>query len=149
MHAEIHEGKPGQGPRVPTRHLRALAKRGELELTVRGESMVPSLEPGDRIRIAWRRVLLPGDVIAFENSDGRVLVHRVLGPRPSRGSLAWMTRADATGQVDPPVPVDRVIGRVVAINEVKSAARISLPDRFSSLALYSRRLGRALARRFR
>lgn len=109
--------------------------------------MLPTLEPGSRIRISWRRLLLPGDVIAFENSDGRVLVHRVLGPRPIRGRLAWMTRADATGQIDPPVSTDRVIGRVVAVNETKSSAHVSLPDRFSSLVLYSRRLAGALARR--
>lgn len=93
--------------------LREMARESPVELIVRGSCMAPRLADGARVRIAAARLYWPGDVVAFQAPDGRLRLHRLLGYRPAPGGLACVTRGDHCPCHDDPVPLDRVLGRIV------------------------------------
>lgn len=126
--------------------LHTMAAEGPLELDIRGESMTPVLSSGTRVRVAPSRVYLPGDLIAFPRStDGRLLVHRMIGWSLSRGRLELVARGDARAGADPPVVTRDVLGRVT--HAAGDAVRVPLAARVRSLARYAHYLAvRALAR---
>jgi len=93
--------------------LRAAASAGDLTLRIAGECMRPALVPGDFVSVRPARLLFPGDLVAFVGNDRRLTVHRVLGYRPGR-PWTLLTQADGAPEPDSPVPLDRVLGRVVA-----------------------------------
>jgi hypothetical protein len=124
------------------RGARELAAERPLAATVRGGSMAPLLADGDRVELAPARWPLPGDVVAFQAVDGRLVVHRLLGYRWSAGGLACVTQGDASPDPDPPVPRDRLLGRVVA----PSGALPSLAVRAGAAGALLRRGLRKLAR---
>lgn len=95
--------------------LRDLARERPVAVTVRGGCMAPWIADGDRVEVAPARLYWPGDVIVFRAPDGRWLVHRLLGWRWWRGGLAGVTRGDGCPCHDAPVPLDRVLGRVVGV----------------------------------
>ena len=111
--------KPGPPP-LPEprarllRGVRELTGEGPLGARVRGGSMAPLLADGDRVELAPARWPLPGDLVAFETGDGRLVVHRLLGYRWTAGGIACVTQGDASPAPDPPVPRSRLLGRVVA-----------------------------------
>ena len=83
---------------------------------VRGESMQPTLRPGQLLAVEFApERLARGDMLIFRQGD-LLLVHRLLGPeRPINGRRRLRTRGDGTLALDPPVDLERVIGRVVAL----------------------------------
>lgn len=86
-------------------------------LPVQGPSMLPTLAPGGEILVSLGRFRPAlGDVALFSSVSGLV-VHRCAGTRPSgdSGERALRFRGDGRATFDPPVPYDRVRGRVVAI----------------------------------
>ena len=107
--------------------------------------MAPLLRDGDRVELAPARWPLPGDLVAFEAGDGRLVVHRLLGYRWTAGGLACVTQGDASPAPDPPVPRARLLGRVVAPAAVlptagrRGRALLALARR--ALAGAARRLG--------
>lgn len=91
--------------------LRALlASAGELRLVVAGSSMKPTILAGDSVVIrplaGAPRV---GDVVVYSRG-GRLWCHRVLLPGRS-----VITKGDARGRPDAPVPKRDIIGRAVAL----------------------------------
>ncbi len=119
--------------------LRGLAWEGTLELRVAGSCMTPDLEDGATVRVGRARLYLPGDVVAFADRTGRLVLHRLIGYRPTGAGLALWTQADAGAVPDAPVPLDRVIGRVMG--KVAAGRRASAARRFLRLAA-SRLFGR-------
>jgi hypothetical protein len=120
-----------------------LLKRSEsiLESQVRGHSMGPTLPDGVHVRIqcGTRRVRQPGAVVTFLTEPGLV-THRVVACRGDH----VLTRGDATGACDPPVPLDCVLGTVDAWRlgnnwlPVPGPPRRSLAGRFgSALSLFA------------
>ncbi len=93
--------------------LREMARESPVELTVRGSCMAPRLADGERVQIVAARRYWPGDVVAFQAPDGRLRLHRLLGYRPASGQLACVTQGDHCPCHDDPVPLDRVLGRIV------------------------------------
>lgn len=93
--------------------MRDLARERPVAVTVRGGCMAPWIADGERVEVAPARFYLPGDMIVFRAPDGRWLVHRLLGWRWWRGGLAGVTRGDGCPCHDAPVPLARVLGRVV------------------------------------
>jgi len=89
--------------------LTALPNGQELTLTVRGDSMLPALEDGDRVRVTRSKMAWPGDIVLVPIGD-RLVMHRMLGLRLVGGKLAMVTRGDATSKHDPATPVADVIG---------------------------------------
>ncbi len=83
---------------------------------VRGESMQPTLRPGQLLAVEFApERLARGDMLIFRQGD-LLLVHRLLGPaRPIHGRPRLRTRGDGALTLDPPVDLDRVVGRVVAL----------------------------------
>ena len=90
----------------------ALRSSGHLRLRVRGESMLPTLWPGDIAEIAAcsRQEVRRGEIVlAFH--DGRFFLHRYLsvGPRD-----AFITRGDSMPGPDLALPAGALLGRLVS-----------------------------------
>jgi hypothetical protein len=126
--------------------LRALARERPVEVTVRGGCMAPLLADGERVAVAPARLYWPGDVVVFQAADGRLLVHRLLGFRRAAGALACVTRGDGVPRHDAPVPLSRVLGRVVAPRRARPAVADRLRAALAFLRLAARRLLREPAR---
>ena len=118
--------------------LRDLAREAPVEVEVRGGCMAPRLADGERVRVAAARFYWPGDVVVFRAPDGRLLAHRVLGLRfhrfQGRGGFALVTRGDSCVVHDAPVPLARVLGRVMGAAP-GPAVRAAALRRFLGLAL--------------
>jgi hypothetical protein len=107
------DGAPPTSGTVPIA-LGRMASEGPLTIPVRGTCMEPWLSDGDRVEVRRRRWYWPGDVVAFQDRRGRLVVHRLLGWRPARGGLRLLTQADAASRADSSVPRSHVVGRVQA-----------------------------------
>jgi len=88
-----------------------LASAGTIILPVAGQSMMPTLQPDDKVQIHPFPFedLAPGDIIAFYQ-DGKPLVHRV----KVRVGLGLLTCGDNNILLDPLVTRENYIGRVSA-----------------------------------
>ena len=132
-------------PGLPFEAVRDLAREAPVAVTVRGVSMAPRLVDGDRVEIAPARLYWPGDVVAFRNADGHLIVHRFLGYRLRAGRLACVTRGDAASLPDAPVPLGSLLGCVV---RVRRAGLVTPTDRvravFGFLGLAAASIGRLL-----
>ncbi len=111
-----------------------LHRSGFLRLRLRGESMLPTLWPGDEVEIAScsRSDLKHGD-IALAFSNARFVLHRVF-KIPSAGEV--ITRGDAMPGPDSAFPAEAIVGRVVQVT--RGGLRFSLSHRFT---LWQRGLG--------
>jgi len=88
--------------------------RGTLQ--VRGESMAPTLRPGNLVAVDFSRASVRrGDILVFRQAD-YLTVHRLLGTaRLSDGSPCLRTRGDGRNRLDPALDRARVHGRVFAV----------------------------------
>ena len=91
-------------------------------VTVRGESMRPGLEPGDRLVVVGLLRGRPGDVVAVvdprtdRRTGGRVLVKRVAAVDPGDGRVTVLgdnPGASTDSRTFGPVRPERVLGRAV------------------------------------
>ncbi len=57
---------------------------------VRGDSMLPTLRPGDRLLVSYRRRPKPGDVVVARFADGTVAVKRAA----ERRTAGWWLLSD-------------------------------------------------------
>jgi len=89
---------------------------GTVELDVAGTSMLPTLSPGDRVRIRLdRRTPKVGEIVVFSQGDS-IVVHRYLGPAAARdGTPCLRSRGDGRSELDPPLFRERMIGTAVAV----------------------------------
>jgi len=94
--------------------VRGLASEDGISFRVAGVCMAPSLADGARITVAPARFYWPGDVVAFLSASDRLVVHRVIGYRPTAARLLLWTQADESRAPDAPVPMERVLGRAMA-----------------------------------
>lgn len=85
-------------------------------LGVRGTSMLPSLWPGDRLRIrpADPRTLDLGEVVLCAR-EGRLIAHRLVDLRARAGGPLLITRGDRLRHRDSPFGPEALVGRVVAV----------------------------------
>lgn len=139
---------PGSSPSPSTlAALRALAQEHPVEVTVRGGCMAPLVADGERVAVAPARRYWPGDVVVFQAADGRLLVHRLLGFRRLAGALACVTRGDGCPCPDAPVPLTRLLGRVVAPDRARAAPADRLRAVLGFLRLGLRHVARRRTRR--
>ena len=88
-----------------------LRASGRLRLQVRGESMLPTLWPGDVVEIARSALkdVQPGEIVlAFR--DGRFFLHRLLARTEAGG---FLLRGDSMPRRDPEFPSEALVGRLV------------------------------------
>lgn len=111
-----------------------LRRSGLLRLQVHGESMLPSLWPGDTVEIATCPLpdVQPGEIVLAFRED-RLFLHRFLA---HRGADGFLLRGDAMAAPDPMFGSTAFQGRLVQI--VRGGQTIPPPIR---LRRWSRALG--------
>lgn len=87
-----------------------LAEGRAVTFLIRGDSMVPTLNPGDRITVVPLDLskLRPGDLLVYVSADYDVITHRLVS---MDGDYAIL-RGDNKTQDDPPVHISRILGKV-------------------------------------
>lgn len=89
----------------------ALRQSGRLRLRVHGQSMLPTLWPGDVVEIASCSM---GDVrsheIVLAEREGRLFLHRFVAPCAPSG---FRLRGDSKPGCDPQYPPEALLGRLV------------------------------------
>ena len=109
--------------------LKTFAREGPLTVAVDGDCMQGTMPCGSVLRLESERKYWPGDVIAFKRKDGKIVCHRLLGYVPGRNGWCVITRAENSVQVDKPVLLSSVLGKVTLIDdepfhpELKTRAR--------------------------
>ena len=93
--------------------LRALAAERALLVRVAGTCMAPDLSDRAAVAVKASSFYLPGDVVAFADRSGHLVAHRAIGYHPSGRTLELWTQSDAADAPDAPVPLERVLGKVV------------------------------------
>ena len=95
--ADVLRGNPGS--------------RQTVRLRVHGESMLPTLWPGDVVEIESCSLasVRPGD-IALAHAEGRLFLHRFV---ELRSPEAFVMRGDSMPASDPQFPAQALIGRLV------------------------------------
>ena len=88
-----------------------LRRGGRLRLQVRGESMLPTLWPGDVVEIASCSLddVRPGEIV-LARRDGRLFLHRLAAPCTPNG---FLLRGDSMPGPDPRFPPEALLGRLV------------------------------------
>lgn len=111
--------------------MKALRRRGRVQLRVWGVSMLPSLWPGDLLTLqtATPEDVIPGD-IGLVVRNKRCFIHRVVAKQIGEDSISFVTRGDAMPDNDP-IAAAEFLGLVTA---VRRADRTFVPARRLSLA---------------
>jgi hypothetical protein len=111
----------------------ALRHGGRLRLQVRGESMLPSVWPGDRVEIADCQFedVHPGEIVLALRED-RLFLHRFLA---HRGEDGFLLRGDSMPAPDPIFPSTAFQGRLVHIVRAGRTMLLPVPLRPWSRAL--------------
>jgi phage repressor protein C with HTH and peptisase S24 domain len=61
--------------------------------------MLPTLRPGDRLLVSYRRLPRPGDLVVARFADGTVAVKRAAERRTTRsGASGWWLTSDNPGE---------------------------------------------------
>ena len=97
-----------RGAIVETMH-EVLAQGRAITFTVRGDSMAPALQDGDQVRIVASdpSKLQPGEVVMYVDAGSQIITHRVVRVE----GTTLITKGDNRHHDDPPVPVERVLGK--------------------------------------
>ena len=111
----------------------------ELTTSFLGESMLPSIAPGDAVRLRFTREVAPGDVVLFI-WRGHLGLHRAIAV-----SERWvLTRGDNNRLPDPPLQRNEVLARVL---DAPPAPASRFVDRLTARAMRtSPRLGTLMIR---
>jgi hypothetical protein len=105
--------------------------KGELWIPVSGNSMLPTIRPGDRVLLTpTRRRLARGDVVIVALGT-KVILHRVV----SLVNQVVVTRGDSCQVGDPPIEADRVFARAVAVRHDRVLTTLTPTLRFGVAAL--------------
>jgi signal peptidase len=88
----------------------------EVRVRVAGSSMVPTLWPGDELRVRALELaeLSRGDLLLFVR-DGRLCTHRLVDRLDDAGVSRLITCGDAAIKSDPPIAVSEILGTVASI----------------------------------
>jgi len=111
----------------------ALLSEGKtIRIKANGYSMYPSIKPGSIIIIeplSQKGNPVPGEIIAITRESGLV-VHRLIKIEIKDGIRSYIARGDSNAYADPPIPLERIAGRVVraepsGINPEPASIRIN------------------------
>jgi len=111
-----------------TRLAQALGSGGGFRLTVEGDSMRPSLEPGDCViaEPLRGRTPEPGDVVVIRGVGDRAAVHRVVARQRRRTGWLLATIGDAMRHLDGVVGEASILGYVVAVE--RQGSQLPIPQ---------------------
>lgn len=127
--------------------IRSLAAGERFAFRVSGTSMLPVLREGDEVkaqRCAGPSGLSLGELLVVELPDAGLVVHRLLW-KEREAARTW---GDGSGRMDPPVPWQDVLGRVVeASRDGASVLPGGLARRWAWLRHFSTAAARWLRRR--
>jgi hypothetical protein len=97
---------------------------GRLRLHVRGESMLPTLWPGDLAEIEACSLKDVGfSDLVLATRDGRLFLHRFL---TRVGDSTFVTRGDSMPGADPAFESEALLGKLVAASRMKSPVAVAL-----------------------
>ena len=107
--ASLSETRLAERSAVAAESLRA---SGRLRLSVRGESMLPSLWPGDVVEIASCSIdkVQPGEIV-LAMREGRFFLHRFLA---RSGPATFLLRGDSVPTSDVSYSNEALLGRLVS-----------------------------------
>lgn len=105
---------------------RAASGAGPLWIDATGDSMRPVLLAGDRVQVVAAGRPRWGEIWAFCDATGAVVVHRYRRAHP-RGHIF---HGDAVARSDAAVPAEHLIGRVVAIDRQGTRRSLGPVDRW-------------------
>ena len=93
-----------------------LRSRGTMQLRAWGNSMLPSLWPGDLLTIqsVTHEEAVPGDVVLVLRNK-RFFIHRLVEKQGVQACLSLITRGDAMPDRDPPSAASQLLGRVAVV----------------------------------
>lgn len=100
---------------------------GRVRVRVTGMSMIPAVWPGDVLVVERRAAekIERGEIAVAERS-GRLVAHRVIGPRADAGlklTATITTRGDSQLAADEPLRAEELLGTVVSIERGAGARR--------------------------
>jgi len=107
--------------------LEALLEGGlAVGLPVAGDSMTPTLQPGDRIVVApFLGLPAPGQIVVARAAAG-VVAHRLASVEMRDGRRLYRTQGDAENGLDAGVRREALIGRVVEV--IRGGRRLAVDD---------------------
>jgi signal peptidase I len=122
-----------------------LSRSRQIHLKMSGTSMRPTIDDGDVVTVApiEPATINSQDIVLFATHSGTALIHRVVSLQTRNGVLYALTRGDHSQHPDTPVPLTRVLGRVVALQQKGKGKIIPLrrsDNLFSRIRLMLRRL---------
>jgi len=94
-----------------------LSRQLRLKVPISGTSMQPTIHDGEAILIEAiepSKVRI-GDIVLYSSLSETAVIHRIINIEDSPYGRLITTRGDACRQSDIPVPIERVIGRVVEV----------------------------------
>ena len=105
-----------------------LARGNPITVSVGTSSMSPSIHSGDSVLVAPATPdnLRGGDLVLIDSGEAFV-VHRLLAMKRGNGTGLALTRGDGVRRFDRPVPVDRIVGRVLKIHRTNGVTDLSSP----------------------
>jgi len=104
-----------------------------LNMTIQGISMVPTLQPHDMV-FTEKGPYLPGDILVFVR-DEVMVVHRMVGWWHCKSKWFIVTKGDNLPNVDVLVPRESIIGKVTYWQRNDEIYTESLPRRLSKWLL--------------
>lgn len=134
-------GEPeGTNPDAVAALLRGRAEHAAIELPVSGDSMAGDIDSGSTATVVHAARPRVGEIWAFVADDGGIVVHRI---REHDGRMVT-GRGTGNRYDDDPVPVSRLVGRVVAARDADGHTRRfgPLDRRRAAASLHLRRLAR-------
>jgi hypothetical protein len=115
--------------------LRRRAATQPIWIDVSGMSMGQRLPGGARVLVAAGLNPRRGEVWAFVDDDGHVVVHRLKRHAAGR---SWL-QGDANPSSDAPVPADRLIGRVTSVDMNGRTRSLGVAERWRGRLLLEAR----------
>lgn len=116
---------PEQNPYLASVIRRLVAQNGEIDIPSSGTSMFPLIKEGYICRFVALHNQMPkkGDILLAESVAGNLVGHRLMKFRHEDGELLIICKGDSNIRHDPPVPLDRIIGRLTVIRKRRTAVQ--------------------------
>jgi hypothetical protein len=127
-------------------------------IAIEGRSMSPLLREGDTVLVSHGREGLQRGCVVLFRQKSKLVAHRVLRISRDNGGTTLTTKGDSLRTLDAPVPAERIVGWVVAIDRDGRQRRLDSTGWLVAGWLIAvatlctavpYRLGRALMRRLR